>query len=103
MTQKINKIGVMSLAKLEAALMGGLVLVLGVVGTLLVAVSGSTLAPLMGLDAGAGFIGILIGGLVGTVIGAVIYAVFGFISGAVCALLYNFVADKVGPIEIELN
>ena len=103
MTQKINKIEVMSLAKIYGATMGFLVLILGVVGTLLVAVLGSAFAPMIGLDAGAGFVGIVISGLIMTILAAIFYSIIGFISGAVGALLYNFVAKKVGPIEIELE
>ncbi|MCK4883957.1 MAG: hypothetical protein KAS30_03745 [Candidatus Diapherotrites archaeon] len=103
MTQKINKIEVMSLAKIYGATIGFLVLILGVVGTLLVAVFGSAIAPMIGLDAGAGFVGIVISGLIMTILAAIFYSIIGFISGAVGALLYNFVAKKVGPIEIELE
>ena len=81
----IKKLGVLSVAKLQAVLMA----IVGFIAGLSFAVFGDILFP--GL------------GLLTIVIMPIIYAIMGFIGGAIGAFLYNIVAGWVGGIEIEFE
>jgi hypothetical protein len=47
--------------------------------------------------------GIFTGSILGIVIATVIGAVLGFVVGAICVLLYNFIASKIGGVQIDLS
>ena len=93
----LKKVGVLSMAKLEAILMAIFGLVYGIffaaVGTIASYVAGST--AVAGLFAGFGILSI--------VIFPVLFAIFGFISGAIGAFLYNLIAGWIGGIEMEFD
>lgn len=90
----VRKIGVMSLAKLQAVLMAVVGLIMGIFYALLSLIIGTQLGD-VGVGAGLGFLGIIVL--------PVLYAIFGFIGGAIGALLYNLVAKWVGGVDLEFE
>ena len=92
----INRIGVLSAAKICAAIYGLFGLVIGVFGFLLFAVLGM-LVKSLGLGSYGIIAGIIV--LIAYPIGGVIA---GFIGGAISALIYNLVAKFIGGIEIDM-
>lgn len=101
---RINKMGVFSVAKMQAVL--GLVigLIIGIIyGAFII------LYSLLGASLVGGNNGLAVGGG-GVVIGVVvmiavpvIYAIFGFIGGAIGAFVYNIFAKMIGGIEMEVE
>src|SRR5438552_2095842 len=92
--QQIRSVGVMSVAKMFAAIYGAIALI--AVPFVLIAaaaglMSGGSQAAFGAV--GAVFIAILV---------PVVYAVVGFIGGAISALIYNLIAQKIGGIEVQL-
>ena len=88
---ELRRIGVMSMAKLEAVIMAVVGLLMGLFGALGAMMPGSE-AGLLGMGLG-------IFAVVALPIG---YAIFGFISGAIGAAIYNVFAGFVGGIRLEL-
>jgi hypothetical protein len=104
----ITRIGIFSLAKINATICAALGLIAGSVYGLIMLFVGSTLATLGGhndgIGAAAGGIGLgMVGGLFVFVFAVVFYAFFGFIGGAISALIYNLVARAIGGLEIEFE
>ena len=101
---KIRKFGILSVAKMQGMI--GLIigLIIGVIyGLLIIAYS------LLGASMLRGNGALAVGGG-GVVVGIIImigvplmYGLFGFIGGAIGALLYNLFAKMVGGIEIEVE
>ena len=88
----IKKIGVLSLAKVQALIMAIVGLILGV----FMAILGVSIGGAVGYGGiGVGF------GVLSIVVMPIVYGVTGFIMGALTALFYNFVADFVGGIEVQ--
>ncbi|HMO80379.1 MAG TPA: hypothetical protein PKD24_06275 [Pyrinomonadaceae bacterium] len=101
---KINKVGVLSLAKIYGVMFFVIGLLIGVVYGLIIIVYSLFGAGLIGGDAalaigGAG----VIGGIVAMIFFPIFYGIMGFIGGAIGALLYNIFAKMVGGIEIEVQ
>lgn len=100
---RIKKLGVLSVAKIEAVILLVMTLLISIpYGLFVIGIS------LMGASAG-GRGGLAIGGG-GVVIGLLVmvglpifYAVIGFVAGAISALLYNLFAGIVGGVEIEVE
>lgn len=100
---QIKKIGVLSVAKMYAAIMLVMSLLISIpYGLFVIGIS------LMGASAG-GNNGLLVGGG-GIVVGIllmvglpIMYGAIGFVAGAIGALLYNLFAGMVGGIEIEVE
>jgi ABC-type antimicrobial peptide transport system permease subunit len=97
--QELKKIGVFSLAKIEA-LLGAII---GFIVGIIVAFIGTASLGLIGMYGAqvprtAG----LLFGVAAIVIFPLLYAVIGFIVGAIVAFLYNVVAGWAGGIEVEL-
>lgn len=90
--QKLNKIGILSVAKVNAVVGAILGLIWGIFAAI-----GTTFAVLEGLGFMAGL------GLWSIIVFPIIYALIGFIGGAIGAFLYNLVAGWIGGIEIELK
>lgn len=94
---KIEKIGVSSSAKIYGLTMG----IFGVVIGIFYALFFSAFSGLLGDDlpiSSAGGLGLLM------IIGfPILYGIMGFIMGALGAIIYNFVASKVGGLEIQLS
>jgi len=89
--QTIKHMGVMSVAKVEG-LMGA---ILGLIIGIVVAVVG-TAGSLLGIP-GAAF------GVLAIIAFPIMYGIGLFIGGAIGAVIYNFIADKIGGIQIDLK
>jgi len=101
---RIRKLGVLSVAKIEGAILFVLSLLISIpYGLILIIyglVGGSAVGSNAGLAIGAG--GVVIGLLI--MVGLpIMYGVMGFIGGAIAALLYNLFSNWVGGIEIEVE
>ena|SRR5437016_4336679 len=101
---RINKLGVLSVAKIQGVM--GLVigLIIGVIYGLII-----ILYSLLGASLVRGNASFAVGGG-GVVIGIIamigfpiMYAVIGFVGGAIGALIYNLFAKFVGGIEMEVE
>jgi hypothetical protein len=87
---EIKKIGVLSAAKVYAAM--------GAVGGLFV----GAFMTLLGATAKGSAGGLLAGiGVLAIIILPVIYAILCFVLGAVGAFLYNVIAQTIGGVEVE--
>ena len=94
---KIEKIGVSSAAKIYGLTLGILGFVLGIFYAIFL----SAFSGLLGNSfpiAGAGGIGIIM-----VIVFPIMYGIIGFIVGALGAVIYNFVASKMGGLEIQLS
>jgi hypothetical protein len=95
----IRRIGILSAAKISAALYGAIGLIAGLFISLFSLLG---MAAAMGGDRSAGAMGALFG--IGSIILLpIFYGVLGFISGAISAFIYNLVAGFVGGIELEVE
>lgn len=91
--QKIKKLGVLSVAKLQAVIMAVVGLFIGVIYALL--------SPIM-RTVGAGGVGADLGPIA-IIILPIFYGILGFVFGALGAWLYNLFAKWLGGIEVELE
>lgn len=98
---KIEKVGVFSLAKVQAILAAFIGLIIGTFYTILSILINSWSIPIIVSEQDKMIIRTL--GAMEIIIFPIIYGVVGFISGAVIAFLYNLIAKWVGGIEIELE
>jgi hypothetical protein len=101
---RIRKLGVLSVAKMYAAIFLVISLLISIPYGLIIIIYGLFGASIVGGNAalamGGG--GIVIGLLV--MIGVpIMYSAFGFVGGAIGALLYNLFSNFVGGIEIEVE
>ena len=101
---RIRKLGVLSVAKMYAAILLILSLLISIPYGLIIIIYGLFGASLVGgnaaLAVGGG--GIVVGILV--MIGIpIMYSMVGFVGGALGALLYNVFSNFVGGIEIEVE
>lgn len=88
----VKKMGVMSVAKVQALLMAFMGLIFG----LLFGLIGGAIGSAFGVPAfGGGFSMIIIM--------PIMYGIFGFIFGAIGAALYNMVSKWIGGIEMDLE
>ncbi|MEZ5345499.1 MAG: hypothetical protein R2681_08095 [Pyrinomonadaceae bacterium] len=104
---RIKKLGVLSVAKIQAVMMLVLSLLIAIPYGLIIIV----FSLIGGVGAGSqdGMSGLMVGGG-GIVMGIVVmialpimYAIMGFIAGAISALVYNIFAKLVGGVEIEVE
>ena len=101
---QIRKMGVLSLAKIYGLMMLIISLIISIPYGLIIIVyalfGGKLLGGNAGLAVGGG--GVVVGLLI--MIGLpIVYGIFGFIFGAIGALVYNLFAGMVGGIEIEFE
>jgi hypothetical protein len=101
---RIKKLGILSVAKIQSAIMLVVSLLIsipyGLIVILYALAGGSALGGNAGLAVGGG--GVVIGLLI--MIGLpIMYGVLGFVGGCIAALLYNLFAGWVGGIEIEVE
>jgi hypothetical protein len=89
---RIQRINVLSAAKIYALLIGGFMAFFGVF-----ALIGAVITALMGE------IGTAIGMAAFALIGPLVYAAMGFLIGALQIWIYNLVAGVVGGLEVELE
>ena len=100
---RINKLGVLSVAKVQGAVMFVIGLIIGVIyGLAVIAISllGAGIGGKGSLAVGGG--GIVMG-IVMMILFPVMYGAIGFVGGAISALLYNVFARMVGGIEMEIE
>lgn len=88
---KIKRIGPMSLGRVASAIYAVLGLILGVFFAVITLFSTQIPSPSWMFGVGA------------VVIFPVLYGVMGFVFGFLVALLYNFIAKKVGGIELDVE
>lgn len=100
---RIRKLGVLSVAKMYAAIMFVMSLIIAIpYGLIIMALGGSMMSGMGRNGAAAGGSAIVLG--LGIMIALpIFYAVIGFIGGALGAFLYNIFAGMVGGIEIEVE
>ena len=92
---KIEKIGVSSAAKIYGLTLGALGFVIGIFYAIfLSAFSGILGSSSMNLGAI---------GLIMPIVFPIMYGIIGFVVGALGAVIYNFVASKIGGLEIQLS
>ncbi len=92
--QEIKKMGVLSVAKIEAVLCA----VAGFIVGIIIALVGTAMMGMMQTPRAFG----LYFGVASIIILPIVYGILGFIVGAIVAFLYNIVAGAIGGIEIEL-
>lgn len=98
---EIKRLGVLSVAKINAAIALVVGLILGILWICMIALAG--VAGTMG---GAPVDGLMmsgVGGLFMLVFIIVVSVVAGFINGAIVALVYNLASGWFGGIEMELS
>jgi hypothetical protein len=93
---ELRRVGVLSMAKLEAVMMGAFGLLFGLVTSFFSFVGSMFASPDM-----SGLLGISFG-LAAILVFPILYAIFGFVAGAIGALVYNLLAGVVGGIHLEL-
>ena|SRR5688500_12296733 len=97
----IKKVGVLSLA-INSAVIGAIA---GLVVAVVFLLFGSAVMTMMqATHGGAGLEGSAFGagmGVMGLVLFPIMYAVFGFIGGAIYALIFNLAARITGGLQIE--
>jgi len=103
MTQQLRSIGVVSVAKVLAIMYGILGFLIGAFVSLFflfvsLASPSARLRPAMG----GGAMGILLG-FGSIILFPIFYALIGAIFGLISAGLYNFIASRIGGIEIEIG
>ena len=98
---RINRLDVMSVAKLTTVYFALAGLFMGIFQAVLL----STISRLSGSFVGIRGFGGLVGfvGFSAIILYPIIYAILGFIGGAISAALYNLVAKWVGGIQIEME
>jgi hypothetical protein len=97
--QRVKRLGVLSVAKIQAAVMGVMGLIVGLIYAVILVVTG-IIAVASGTKAG---IFMVFGALAAVILAPLFYAVIGFVFGALSAWVYNLVAARLGGIEIELE
>ncbi|WP_057938450.1 DUF3566 domain-containing protein [Algoriphagus resistens] len=93
---KIERIGVSSAAKIYGLTLGILGFVIGIFYALFL----SAFSGLMGDEMSSFGAGMGIGM---AIVFPIIYGIMGFVIGALGAVIYNFVASKIGGLEIQLS
>ena len=97
--QKVKRFGILSVAKIQSAVMGAMGLFIGLIYAVILTVTG-IIAVIGGTKAG---IMMIVGAVAAVVLVPIFYAVIGFVFGALSAWVYNIVAGRVGGIELELE
>lgn len=95
----IKRVGILSVAKIQAAIMAVFGLIIGVIYGLFFMMFG---AIMMSQSGGSGMGGVLAGLLLMVGI-PIMYGLIGFVAGAIGALIYNVAAGFAGGIELELE
>ena len=100
----IKRVGVFSIAKIQALLMFVIGLIIGVIYGLVFMFFGAAIAAMApNSDQTLGGIGSVVGGLVIMVLFPIFYGILGFIGGVIGGLVYNLAAGIVGGIKIDLE
>jgi hypothetical protein len=109
-TMTIRRIGILSLAKLQAVIVGVVGLILGIpFGCFLMiqgAISYIRPVPTGGgavLESGRGRGGLAIIGLLMVVMIPILFGLAGFVTGALVGLIYNLAAGMIGGLDIDVD
>ena len=94
----VKRVGVLSIAKIEALIMAVFGLIIGVVSGLFFGLISAVMSTASGGSAAAGGFGIL-----GVIVFPILYGIMGFCAGALGAVIYNFAAGFMGGIEMDLE
>ncbi|REG85352.1 hypothetical protein [Algoriphagus antarcticus] len=94
---KIEKIGVSSAAKIYGLTLGVLGFVIGIFYALFMSAFSGLLGDTFPISNAGGL------GLIMVIVFPIMYGFLGFIMGALGAVVYNFVASKIGGLEIQLS
>jgi hypothetical protein len=101
---RIKKFGIFSFAKMQGATCFVLGLIIGVIYGVFIIGYSLLGASLIGGDSkmaiGGGGV---IAGIVTMIAVPIIYGIFGFIFGAIAAVIYNVFAGLIGGVEIEVE
>jgi hypothetical protein len=97
--QRLKRVGALSFAKMQGAVMGVMGLIIGLIYGAILAVTG-IVTLVGGQKAG---IMLLVGGVAAVFLAPLFYAALGFLFGALSAWVYNVVAGRIGGIELELE
>jgi hypothetical protein len=97
--QELKHINVLSFGKVMAVIGAIIGLIVGILFAAQALVLGGMIGGL-GLPGGGLIVGL---GVASIVIFPIVYAIVSFIGGIIFAVIYNFVASKVGPIKITLE
>ena len=97
--QEIKKIGVFSLAKIEAVLGAVIGFTVGLIWAIIALAVGG-FSRMAGSPMRTGGLGL---GVAAIALLPILYAVIGFVGGALVAFLYNVIAGWIGGIEVELE
>lgn len=95
----IKRVGVLSVAKIYAAIFVVYGLIVGVINLFFVMIFGAFLGSISS-DAGGS---VILMGFVMMFVYPILFAIFGFIGGAISALIYNVAAGMAGGIELEVE
>ncbi len=90
--QEIKSVDVMSVAKIKA--------VFGIIFGLVYGILAAFLFGAIGMSRGA--TGLEVFGVASIVIFPIVFAIVAFIMGAIIAVLYNFIAGKIGGVQVDL-
>ena len=95
---EIKRVGALSLGKIVGAVYATIGLIIGAIfscASLVGAAAAATASdvPIIGFLFGIGAIFIM----------PIFYGVMGFLTGLIAAVVYNFVAGRIGGIELELS
>ena len=101
----IRRFGVISVAKMYGLLTFVMGLIIGVIYGLFFIIFGAAMSAIApgGRDAATGGISSVVIGIVMMIGIPIMYGLFGFIAGAIGALIYNAVAGIIGGIKFELE
>ena len=100
---RINKLGVLSVAKMYALIMLVVSLLISIPYGLFIMVFGAAMMGAGGRDGLMAGGGSIVMGLVFMIALPIFYGAIGFVAGAIGALVYNIFAGMVGGIEIEVE
>ncbi len=92
----INRVGVLSVAKVLGALYALLGFIFGAIFTCI------SLVGAVASQSGEGMFGALFG-IAAIIIFPIMYGAMGFIAGLLVGFLYNLIAGQIGGIEIEAS
>src|SRR3982750_1979665 len=100
----VRRIGVLSLAKIQALLMFVMGIIIGVIYGLIFMLFGAAMASISGgSDRAMGGISSVVVGLVMMIAIPIFYGVLGFIVGMISGFVYNIAAGVVGGVKLELE
>ncbi len=100
---RINKLGVLSVAKMYALIMLAVSLIISIPYGLFIMFFGAAMMSAGGRGGVLGGGGGIIAGLLLMIGLPIFYGAIGFVFGAIGALIYNVFAGVIGGIEIEVE